>query len=996
MAQMAVSEGGRFEFPYTITSALDNTNVGTLQTTNKFLDKDIDIKLTLASAAATITASKTATSPTIARTDTSATGATNVGSSSATTTAPSSGYFIATQATAPATTLDITKTVNTPGYLGANTQISASAATTAKSGSIYYIPITTGVAAANASAASITIETTDDSSKAGVNVQSILGTAADSEPTSGYFLRIKADGSGSSKVTTAGWFPTGALATSSTSTTKFYPVTAAAATVSGTTAANKPTITRTDTTATGATNIGSSAASTSAPSSGYFIATRANAPATTVSLTKTVGTSGYLGANTQISASASTSARDGDVYYIPITTGVATTDGADVALFTTDGTNNGVNISAIVGTKATSEPTSGYYLAFKGSGNSKVSTAGWFPTGSLSTTTSDAKYFPITAAVGTVTGTNTVTPSASLSSSNVTLSDTNNGISVTATGGGTASVTASANITTAGYAPSGTGFASATLAASSNTTTATKYISAITIPASKSLTITNNGTANVTNTGTTTITSNSTSAGTVTVVAKKASTDSSNTTGTVIENGLWKLATVTTSSTNDGMSTYFTTGSSSDKNVTIIPKYTNTAGYKEAVSTATSGGGTTYWKIKTATPAFDGGTLSGGSTATGTNVTLSSTDNGIKIQTAYTAASTAVLYNGAVEGWVSKANDAEALAAKSKSSTNGTAYYITAVTVPKDKTFGVTMTADTELDTTSDLDVTNAAYRRIDITNAANGTVLVANSGNTTVTSGSATEGNLTVSAYNASGTAENNKSIVSGGKWVATSVSATGTYYGRVTVRAISGSIGGSAASGSATAVITNTNSVNTITDLTNKTAGTDYWQIKATATGAAGSYTPKYTVSTSGWLASTVNGTAQTVSVSSDTTGKSIYIPKATFTVSGRNVTVNTAGYIASGTVGTISNGTISAVASDPGSSYSENTTAVIAAGGWLKLTAGYYPATKISLATLIKDDASLPNGVASYSAGMLLGVTAYDNNGTLVTGNIATYQGDYTYTT
>lgn len=47
------------------------------------------------------------------------------------------------------------------------------------------------------------------------------------------------------------------------------------------------------------------------------------------------------------------------------------------------------------------------------------------------------------------------------------------------------------------------------------------------------------------------------------------------------------------------MSTYFNSGTSSDKNVTITPKYTATAGYRPAVSTATNNGGTTYWKIKT-------------------------------------------------------------------------------------------------------------------------------------------------------------------------------------------------------------------------------------------------------------------------------------------------------------------------------------------------------------------------------------------------------------
>lgn len=337
--------------------------------------------------------------------------------------------------------------------------------------------------------------------------------------------------------------------------------TSAEATVSGTTAATTPTIAKTTTTATGATNVGgSNSASTTAPSSGYFVSLRATAPATTVSLTKTIDIAGYLNSPDQIDATASTSATTGDIYYLPITTGVATTDAADVNIYSTDGSNAGVNISSIVGTKVTSEPTSGYYLAFKGEGNSKVTTAGWFQTGSLAKTTSAAKYFPITAATGSVTGTNTVSPTASLNGSNVTLDNTNNGISVTATGGGTASVTASANITTAGYAPEGNGFASAVLTASSNTTTATKYISAITIPSSKSLTITNNGTAtmtssgttNLSNTGTATITSTSKTAGNVTIAAYDTSNSSSTTSKSVVTSGIWTSTTVSASGTYYG------------------------------------------------------------------------------------------------------------------------------------------------------------------------------------------------------------------------------------------------------------------------------------------------------------------------------------------------------------------------------------------------------------------------------------------------------------
>ena len=121
------------------------------------------------------------------------------------------------------------------------------------------------------------------------------------------------------------------------------------------------------------------------------------------------------------------------------------------------------------------------------------------------------------------------------------------------------------------------------------------------------------------------------------------------------------------------------------------------------------------------------------------------------------------------------------------------------------------------------------------------------------------------------------------------------GTAYYKI--KTVSGSIGGSASGGSATAAISNVNSMAVITDISGKTAGTDYWTVKATATGAKGTYTPKYTVSTAGWISSTVTGTAQDVSVSSDSTGKSIYIPKAAIAGSSTNATATTT--VAPGTV-------------------------------------------------------------------------------------------------
>jgi len=142
------------------------------------------------------------------------------------------------------------------------------------------------------------------------------------------------------------------------------------------------------------------------------------------------------------------------------------------------------NISAVVGSKSTTAPSSGYYLKVgaSASGNSQVTTAGWLNTGALGTA-SDSKtlYFPISVATGSFSGTNTVTPSASVAGNNVTLSNTDNGISVTATGGGTASATASVVSQTAGYVPSGTTFGSGTVNAPSQTTMASTYISGVSL-----------------------------------------------------------------------------------------------------------------------------------------------------------------------------------------------------------------------------------------------------------------------------------------------------------------------------------------------------------------------------------------------------------------------------------------------------------------------------------------------------------------------------------
>ena len=428
---------------------------------------------------------------------------------------------------------------------------------------------------------------------------------------------------------------------------------------------------------------------------------------------------------------------------------------------------------------------------------------------------SGSKYVGLKQATMTVAGSNVVSPSISKADC-ITWSDTNNGISVT--GGGTASVTATATTNAAGYAPASTQLGSAALNAPSKTTT--KYLTKITVPKAqafevataantaadaKVLTVSNgayrtvtatnaaNGTVNLTNSGTATVTSGSATAGSLTISAYNSSGTAENNKA-IVTNGKWVATTVsaagtfygrvtvgagtvkatvssntggsasmaatgftasssatsyyvtlsttagsvkakaagdtagyvtssttnetaatsvavsgngnklyipagsvTTSLTADGMSTYFNSGTSSDKNVTLTPKYTNTAGYKAAVTTATNNGGTAYYKIKTASPTFSAAPT-GGSTATGTNCSISNTTNnsGVSVQTKYSINAVAINYAAAATGWIDKAASAATGSnTTAKSATNGTAYYINGVTMttPSSGTRTFTVTA---------------------------------------------------------------------------------------------------------------------------------------------------------------------------------------------------------------------------------------------------------------------------------------------------------------
>ena len=229
---------------------------------------------------------------------------------------------------------------------------------------------------------------------------------------------------------------------------------------------------------------------------------------------------------------------------------------------------------------------------------------------------------------------------------------------------------------------------------------------------------------------------------------------------------------------------------------------------------------------------------------------------------------------------------------------------------------------------------------------------------------------------YEADGT-KTEGSIVSNGATGGTISTQGGTYSiptgyttgGTVTanINAVSGSIGGSASAGSATAAIDNTDSMRTVVSPSG-TAGTDYFRVKATASGSAGSYTPEYTVSTAGYINSTVMGSAQSVSVTSDSVGQTINIPKATFTVDGDSVKTSSTGggYIGDNTtVGTVSSMTLPTAAA---ASADGTNKATITAGNsdqYINIPIGYNSA-KGSYKINAMASMTLPTSTSSTSIG------------------------------
>jgi len=153
--------------------------------------------------------------------------------------------------------------------------------------------------------------------------------------------------------------------------------------------------------------------------------------------------------------------------------------------------------------------------------------------------------------------------------------------------------------------------------------------------------------------------------------------------------------------------------------------------------------------------------------------------------------------------------------------------------------------------------------------------------------------------------------------------------------------------------------------------------------------SLTPRYTVSTAGYVA-TQSNTAGTVEYYKI---KTTSITEGTTTVSGSTATRGSAswgtGWIESGSMGAA----VFANEGTSGKTYVDisatSAAPVLVAGDYLYINKGYTDNLKISLAKLVPDGSDV-KGHAEY---ILTGHSAYDNDGALVAGSMQVYDGTYT---
>lgn len=379
----------------------------------------------------------------------------------------------------------------------------------------------------------------------------------------------------------------------------------------------QPSIIRMNSVVDNATNVGTYySTTTTAPSSGYYVAIQSNQVTSQITANPYVNSAGYgtpvAGQYAATTGTAIISTTPSDVTFLPIKAGQGEANFANVSMsiITEDGSNNGTNIYSATQGTTTTEPTSGYYLAFSitGSGSSKITSAGWFqPTTLGVASTTQSQYIKIKS--GSVSfnpgSLSPSTGSSYLSNGgyyNGTSFDTTDTIDISrtsqaegyyqlkTTGYGKVSRTTATCTKTAGYITAGSSSSSARTV-TSNSGYSYYYIKKSTLDK-------------------TTITPSTT---------RQVATISAGYYPTVRQITVDAMTTVTptTNYIENSMAIYFTAGTSTNYNVAIVPRYSNEAGYVSAHTNANNGG-TGYWNIKTTQVTQGDSTINGSDVTRGT------------------------------------------------------------------------------------------------------------------------------------------------------------------------------------------------------------------------------------------------------------------------------------------------------------------------------------------------------------------------------------------
>ena len=468
------------------------------------------------------------------------TGVTNAASGDATTTAPSSGVYVAVKSAANTGTITATPTVSTAGYGDAtNNGITGASATVGASASdTTYVPITTTSASVSGKTVSYGTGWITGGSKS-VAVGTITSGAATIDSasyaynsTNGNFDVTGSASIGAPTVGTAGYVSStegtknGNTATLSTTVDKIAGTTA----LSGVTSARKPSIAKQAISITGVTDAASGDAVTTAPSSGVYVAVKSAANTGTITATPSITTAGYgdatnhgiTGDSTTVGAAAS------DTTYVPITTTSASVSGKTVSYgsgWITAGSKSvadgaysaSVNAHSVTTTPVVTGSTTGtvtnigtttkpsgtdgtdyWTITPSGSvtttgkstasGKATIGTAGYLATGNKTSSNSVIDITPSVSAgsarylakASTSTSNGTATATGGTASTSVTgmvTSETDTGYSVSASAtGGNASVTASSATVGVGYNPSAVTASTSAKSATGTSASQTKYI----------------------------------------------------------------------------------------------------------------------------------------------------------------------------------------------------------------------------------------------------------------------------------------------------------------------------------------------------------------------------------------------------------------------------------------------------------------------------------------------------------------------------------------